>query len=274
VESLHHRYILLNGINTHYVEAGDGPPLVLLHSGEFGACAELSWERNIPDLSKHFHVLAPDWLGYGETDKVFFFDKMRERRIDHIAAFTETVLSGAPACFVGNSMGGTILLEVAASAAPAWRMKKIVSVAGGGDIPNNAARSVLNSYEGSREHMAEMVKTMFVNPEIRGDEAYIDRRHRLSMAPGAWECVAAVRFKAPWRTEPSARVVPDYARISVPTLIVTGGQDCLREPDFGRTLQTQIPDSRLYIIKEAGHCPQIDAPSEFNAVLTSFLGAP
>jgi pimeloyl-ACP methyl ester carboxylesterase len=64
------RFIEVDGIRTHYLEAGEGRPVVLLHSGEFGGCAELRWEFTLPKLAELYRVIAPDWLGFGETDKL------------------------------------------------------------------------------------------------------------------------------------------------------------------------------------------------------------
>ena len=46
-----HKTITVDGMTTGYLEAGAGPPVVLLHGGEFGACAELGWERTIGALA-------------------------------------------------------------------------------------------------------------------------------------------------------------------------------------------------------------------------------
>ena len=45
------RFATIDGKRTHYLEAGEGDPLILLHSGEFGACAEFTWEFNIDALA-------------------------------------------------------------------------------------------------------------------------------------------------------------------------------------------------------------------------------
>ena len=265
--------VTVAGIRTHYLEAGEGPDLVLLHSGEFGGCTELSWERTIPALAEHFHVLAPDWLGYGQTEKLFSFDDMRERRERHIADFVRT-MGVERAHFIGNSMGGTMLLAAAAHAPPPWPMDRIVVVSGGGDVPDNDARRVLNSYDCTREHMRRIVETMFVDPAIRSDEAYIDRRFALSTVPGAWECTAAARFKAPHRAAPTSKVRPsstDYSAVSVPVLLVTGAKDPLRAPDFGPSLQRMVPGAELLVIPEAGHCPHIERPDLFNQAVIEFL---
>ena len=78
------RFINVDGIKTHYLEGGEGPTVVFLHSGEFGGCAELSWEFNLPAFARHFQVVAPDWLGFGRTDKVFDFAEGRSRVFGHI----------------------------------------------------------------------------------------------------------------------------------------------------------------------------------------------
>jgi pimeloyl-ACP methyl ester carboxylesterase len=268
---IHSRYVVAGGLKTHFLEAGEGFPVVLLHSGEFGACAELSWERTIGALARRFRVIAPDWAGFGKTEKVFSFDDMWGFRIRHITAFLH-VLGIERAHFVGNSMGGTLLLQVTAKTPCPWPIDKAVIVSGGGTIPENAAREMLNSYDGSLDHMRRIVETMFVNPDVRTDAAYIERRHRLSLEPGAWEATAAARFRPPWKAT-GARMPqpPDYSSIARPVLLVTGEQDNLREPGFGVTLQAEIPGASLHVTKHAGHCPHIDAPEEFNAVVMKFL---
>ena len=62
-----HHHADLGDVVLHYVTAGKGFPVVLLHSGEFGGCAELSWEFNLPALAAHFHVVAADLRGYGDS---------------------------------------------------------------------------------------------------------------------------------------------------------------------------------------------------------------
>jgi pimeloyl-ACP methyl ester carboxylesterase len=63
---------------------------------------------------------------------------------------------------------------------------------------------------------------------------------------------------------------PDYPRIDVPTLIVAGHQDTLREPGYAQQLQKQIKGSELLML-DGGHCPQIDVPDVFNEGVLTFL---
>ncbi|MCW2551205.1 MAG: alpha/beta hydrolase [Mycobacterium sp.] len=65
LEVTHHR-VRANGIDQHYVTAGAGPPVVLLHGfPEFW----YAWRHQIPRLAEHYTVIAPDLRGYGYTEK-------------------------------------------------------------------------------------------------------------------------------------------------------------------------------------------------------------
>lgn len=61
-----HQTATVNGVKIHYVTGGTGDPLVLVHG--FGQ-NWFMWNRLLPELSKHFTVIAPDLRGVGESDK-------------------------------------------------------------------------------------------------------------------------------------------------------------------------------------------------------------
>src|SRR5882757_7466382 len=61
-----HQYAMVNGVKIHYVTGGKGEPLLLVHG--FGQNWYM-WNRLLPELSKHFTVIAPDLRGVGESDK-------------------------------------------------------------------------------------------------------------------------------------------------------------------------------------------------------------
>ena len=122
------KYISVDGIRTHYFEAGEShrgkkPSMLLLHSAEYGGAAEFSWEFNLPALGRHYHVLAPDHLGFGLTDKIFDFNGQFDRRITHIRRFIE-VMGVGPVHVMGSSMSGGLSLTVAARKQPDWPMRE------------------------------------------------------------------------------------------------------------------------------------------------------
>lgn len=83
------------------------PALVLLHGGSG------RWqlpERLIRDLSKHWHVFAPDLRGHGKSGRVAWGYRLRDQAGD-IAAFLQQV--SGPAFLYGHSLGGIVALMTA-----------------------------------------------------------------------------------------------------------------------------------------------------------------
>ncbi len=68
-----HHTATVNAIRIHYVRAGSGPPVVLLHGFPE---TWFAWRKQIPVLAERYTVVAPDLRGYGDTDKpVAGYDK-------------------------------------------------------------------------------------------------------------------------------------------------------------------------------------------------------
>lgn len=63
---LEHHAALANGVRIHYVRAGQGDPVVLLHG--FPQTWYM-WRKIIPELARHYTVIAPDLRGFGESSK-------------------------------------------------------------------------------------------------------------------------------------------------------------------------------------------------------------
>jgi pimeloyl-ACP methyl ester carboxylesterase len=268
------KYVAVDGIRTHYLEAGGGPTVVLLHSGEFGGAAEISWEFTIPALAPHFHVVAPDWLGFGRTDKVFDFANPRGRVYRHMSRFVE-VMGIASADFVGNSMGGSNLARIVGEGAPPLPVRSMVLASGGGFAPETEARKKLLAYDGSSEAMRALLHAMLFDRKWGDDAAGVARRQEFALMPGAWECAAAARLKPPAApAKGSGFGTPDttpYESIAVPTLIVAGAEDRLREPGYAMKLAARIPDCEVHVLERCGHCPNIEMADRFNELVIRFL---
>jgi 2-hydroxymuconate-semialdehyde hydrolase len=268
---IHRKTMLVDGLVTGYLEAGDGDPVVLLHGGEFGTSAELGWERNIAALAARYRVLAPDQLGFGQSAKVIDFVNGRGMRIRHVARFCEE-LGVDSAHFVGNSMGAINLLTDATSETPLLSIRTLVIICGGGEIQQNRHFEALQQYDATLPAMRRIVEALFYDGSYPADDDYVRRRYESSIAPGAWEAVAAARFRrpeaAPSSTPPTARA---YERIEVPTLVVEGGDDKLLPSGWAAQIAKQIDGARSVVVGKAGHCPQIEQSSEVNELLLDFL---
>jgi 2-hydroxymuconate-semialdehyde hydrolase len=268
---IHSRAIVIDGLATSYLEAGHGDPVILLHGGEFGVSAEIGWERTIPALAAKYRVLAPDMLGFGRSAKVLDFNDGRGMRIRHIARLCET-LDVASAHFVGNSMGAINLLVDATSESPVLPMRSLVAICGGGEIQRNRHMEALYGYDATLPAMRRIVEALFHDPKYPADEAYVARRYESSIAPGAWETLAAARFRRPGAQPPPAPSSQRaYERVTVPALVVEGACDKLLPPGWAKEIADQLPDGRSTVIEGAGHCPQLERSADVNAVLLEFL---
>ena len=274
------RFVSVDGIATHYLEAGVDqrgrrPSVVLLHSAEYGGAAEITWEFNIRPLAERFHVLAPDHLGFGRTEKIYDFGNQFNRRVSHIRRFIEMMGISGPVHVIGSSMSGGMGLTVAARQRPDWNIAKLVCCSGGGEAPDNDARKVINTYAGDFEHMRRIVDVMFVDPRWAADDAYIKRRHEMANMPGAWEATSAARLKSPCRAKngPSERDRIDYAAIRHPVLVFAGRHDPLRRKGYADEFVAQIPGAHLHMFDTAAHMGQIECASEFNTRVLTFLAS-
>jgi pimeloyl-ACP methyl ester carboxylesterase len=263
--------VLVDGLTTGYLEAGQGDPIVLLHGGEFGATAELGWERNIAALAAHYRVLALDMLGFGHSAKVVDFTDGRGMRIRHIARFCDAVGVGS-VHFVGNSMGAINLFVDATSETPLLPARSLTMICGGGEIQRNEHSSALYDYDATLPGMRRIVEALFADSAYPNDEAYVQRRYESSIAPGAWEALAAARFRRPGLEPPTLlSSTRPYDRIAVPTLVIEGADDKLLPAGWAAEIAAQIPDGRSAVVERAGHCPQIEQPDVVNELLLDFL---
>jgi pimeloyl-ACP methyl ester carboxylesterase len=266
-------YVKIDGIKTHYLERGTGAPVVLLHGGDFGGRAENSWGYNIDALAARYRVVAPDWLGFGRTDKVYDFVNGRRRVIEHMGNFLG-MMGLQEAHMIGNSMGAGILVSVVANRDERFRPRSMVLCSGGGFVPDNEYRRSLLEYDCSREGMVRMLKAIFYDEKWWSDESYVKQRHDWSLEPGVWEAAAAARFKAPHIPPRPAYGQQDtnpYENVRCPTLVIAGEEDKLRLPGYARELAARIPNALYHVFPKTGHCPNIERAEEFNTLVLDFL---
>ncbi|WP_328392678.1 alpha/beta fold hydrolase [Nocardia sp. NBC_00416] len=265
-----HRMIEVDGLRTHFLEAGSGEPVVLLHGGEFGASAEIGWEHTIAVLARHYRVLAPDMLGFGESAKVVDFTDGRGLRIRHIARFC-ALLGIESAYFVGNSMGAVNLLADTTAEHPVLPVRAMVTICGGGQIQAGEHMQALYDFDATLPAMRKIVTALFASPAYPADEDYVRRRFDSAVAPGAWEALASARFRRPGAPTPPGPGDRPFERIRVPTLVVEGGADKLLPRGWAAEIAARIPEASSAVVDAAGHCPQLERPEAVNELLLDFL---
>lgn len=269
--SYQHRTISVGDIKTHFLEAGSGPDLVLLHGGEYGASAEITWRANIDELAKRFHVVAPDLLGWGQTDKIYSFSDAAGLRIKHLQRFLEALGIGK-AYFVGNSAGGGLVLRASVRIPAPLQILKMVTICGNASVFKTNSQADLENYTPSLENMKKIVALLYHDPKWQSD-ANVRERYESSIIPGAWETLSAARLRSPVHQVRSTtdEFVKQLSRLSIPLLIVSCDHDPLNQSDWDVNFQKIVPGSKVHRFKHSAHEPQIEETEEFNLVLTEFL---
>ena len=266
-------YVVADGVRTHYLEAGrdNDETVVLLHGGEFGGAAEVTWGRTIPALASEYHVLAPDAVGFGDTEKRYDFTDQFDFRVRHLRAFCETLCVDS-AHFVGNSMGGGDILSALCESEPPLPVEKAVSVSGGGGIPVGF-EELLEGFDCSESAMREFLDDLYY--EQWWDETHLQRRLELARVPGQWQAIVAGTLDPPFEQDPPTRRETDYESVDRPVLLVAGADDELKPRSWMEDLFERLadgnPDARFELLEDCGHCAQLERPGRFERLLLDFL---
>ena len=107
-----HSWINVDGVDAHYIEAGEGTPFVLVHGGLAWSSGEANYAEVIASLSKYFHVIAPDIIGFGRTAPRGPQDYSGQAQAEFLIRFIESLGVGS-VFLTGNSHGGFLTQYVA-----------------------------------------------------------------------------------------------------------------------------------------------------------------
>jgi pimeloyl-ACP methyl ester carboxylesterase len=255
------------GFKLHYLEAGRGAPVVLLHGlGGDGS----RWTPNIEPLARDFHVFALDQIGFGESDK-----PLANYHTGMLAEFLVGFLKAVGverASLVGNSMGAGVALYTAAKF-PAV-VDRIVLADGGGyrSAPGSPAaaptpealhrRQIQNSV--TRDETREFFRILFHDKSLVTDKM-VDEQLALRLR------AAFTITKIQEAGDRGTLSEQDVRAVKAPALIVWGKYDELANPAGADRLEKAIPGSKKMILDNCGHMPQLECAGEFNRVVRDFL---
>lgn len=255
--------------NTNYHDIGEGFPLLLAHGSGPGVSAWANWRLVMPTLSKSRRVLAPDFVGFGYTDRPEGLALNMKTWVKQLVDFMDT-LGLEQVDIVGNSFGGGLAINMALDYPE--RIRKIVLMgAMGVSFPITKGLDDVWGYEPSVENMKHMIGTFVYNSAIATDDL-AKMRYEASIEPGFHESFSSM-FPAPrqqW-VESMARKDEEIKTIDKPTLIVHGREDQVIPVDNSYRLINLIENSQLHIFGKCGHWTQIEHADEFANLVDDFL---
>lgn len=256
--------------NTNYHDVGEGGvPLLLAHGSGPGVSAWANWRLVLPILSKNRRVLAPDFVGFGYTDRPEGLALNMKTWVKQLVDFIDA-LGIEKVDIVGNSFGGGLAINMALDYPD--RIRKIVLMGSMGvSFPITKGLDDVWGYEPSVENMKAAIDS-FVYDKARSTEDLAKMRYEASIEPGFQESFSSM-FPAPrqqW-VESMARADEEIKTIDKPTLIVHGREDEVIPVENSYRLINLIENAQLHIFGKCGHWTQIEHSVEFAKIVDVFL---
>jgi len=252
------------GAKIAYVEAGDPskPTVILLH-GLGGSSA--NWLFTIPALAANYHVIAPDQIGFGKSDRV-----MLKYRVGTYVDFLDKFMSELKiekASLVGNSLGGWVAAWTAIKYPN--RVEKIVLADAAGLKP--AAIDMAQIYAlnySTRDEVRQLVKLVFFNQALFGSDAFVEQSLAIRVAANDGYTINSL-IESIKRDEDFLN--GRLGEIKKPTLVVWGKQDGLLKVADAEQFKREIAGSELLVFDQCGHVPMVEKAADFNKAVLAFL---
>ncbi|TMR03120.1 alpha/beta fold hydrolase [Actinomadura soli] len=261
-----------------YHEAGEGPPLLMLHGSGPGVTGWRNFRGNLARFAGHFRCLVLEFPGFGVSDPT------GEHPMTAAGGAAVRFLDGlnlAQVDVIGNSMGGIVGTQVALSHPE--RVRRLVTIGGiGRNVfspgPGEGIRLLMEfTDDPSRERLVRWLHSMVYDPGLVTEEM-IEERWRQATDPGTLASARrmygskamAARAKAMARSDEP----PYWAmlhRLKAKTLITWGRDDRVSPVDMALLPMRTIPDVQVTVFPNCGHWVMIEQKSAWESAVLAFL---
>jgi pimeloyl-ACP methyl ester carboxylesterase len=265
------KFIDLDGHQTHYIEKGEGEPIILLHGFLYDSYL---WAANIDELARHFKVYALDLWGWGYSTRAAL-DYGYQLYASQVLLFMDT-LGIRRASLVGQSMGsGTAMLFCVEHR---LRVNKLLLVAAAG-LPNRLPLvGKIFNLPGIGEFLLGWntdvvrkagLKDYFIHNKELVTKSYFEnvtRPHKISNSKEIYLAIQRKQFFDKLSAE-----IEQLAKMEVPILLIWGRDDKALSLRRGEELHRILKGSRLEVLDKAGHVPNFECAERFNQLALDFL---
>ncbi|MCV7400120.1 alpha/beta fold hydrolase [Mycobacterium fragae] len=261
-----------------YHEAGDGPPLLMLHGSGPGVTGWRNFRGVVGTFSEFFRCLILEFPGFGVSDD--FGGHPMVTAFDAVVRFVDA-LGLQVVDIIGNSMGGGIALNFAI--AHPERVRRLVTIGGIGrnvfsPAPAEGIRLLQEfTEEPTRDRLVRWLHSMVYDPAVVTDEL-IEERWTHATDPqtlaGARRMYSREAFAQMTKAMESSKGPPPWAvlhRVKAPTLITWGLDDRVSPLDMALIPIRTIPNAELHVFANCGHWTMIEAKDAFESVVLAFL---
>ena len=267
------RQLLIDGVRIHYVEAGSGPPVVLVHGI---AASGLDWHFTIPAVASSFTAIVPDLPGFGQSAVPTVGNTSLADGLRFLDQFLDALDLEAVA-LVGNSMGGLICGHYAITRPARVRQLALVDPAGLARDVSWYFRLLTLPLLGKRllrprpDAAALVARGLFADPRRAPDWWLADKVLDRGPAARRYLLLLLRSGVTVFGLDRRLAMLEGLARLTVPLLVVWGAEDRVIPAWHLALVRSHLPRARTHLMRRAGHVPMLERPDEFNQVLLRFL---
>ena len=279
-----HHFAEVGDVTLHYVTAGSGPPVVLLHGWPQ---TWFEWRHIIPRLAKRYTVIAPDLRGLGDSSRPLHgYDK--KTVANDVWQLVHAQLGHATFHLVGHDWGGPTAFALAAAHPEAITKLAIVDVVipgDGGDFSEGGRRwhhqfhitpdlpeALIQGRE--RIYLQWFYQTFAYDPTAIDDDA-LDEFVRTYAQPGALRAGFSYYREIKQDAADNAALLATGFRLPMPVLAVGGGVSYPHGRGRGGDVETSLKrvaeNVRGVVVADCGHFVPEEKPEELAQLLLQFL---
>jgi pimeloyl-ACP methyl ester carboxylesterase len=265
------KFLDLAGRRTHFIERGQGKPIVLIH----GFNLDLhTWTKNVDQLATRFKVYAPDLWGQGYSTRQvpeYGYDLFEEQ----IRLFMEA-LDIPKASMVGHSMGGGTAIVFTLRNPD--RVDKLVLLDSAGIPTKLPLRSKIFRLQGVAELLMSLptdrirrrnLEDIWIHDRESLTEDFYREFTRYQKIEGTTEALLSILRADFFNT--LGDEIRELGALAIPVLIIWGREDVSLPVRNAEEMIRLIPGSRLEILDNAGHLANFDRADAFNDLVIEFL---
>lgn len=258
-------------VAVHYVESGEGLPVVLLHAFPLSSAM---WSAQLTGLGQRCRVIAPDQRGFGGTplggDPASLAKPSLATASDDVVkllnqlGLDEVVLGGA-------SMGGYVAMTLLRRHPERVKALILANTKAGADPKEAAtnreriAAAVLAAH--SSESLLDELFPKLLSPTTMAERPDVVDRVRAMVKEAPPAAVAWAQRAMAARSDS----IDALRGATVPTLVIAGEQDAIMSIQDIEAMAGAVPNGRRVTIAGTGHLPAMEDPSAFNAAVGAFL---
>ncbi len=286
-QGLHQREVLVDGVRIAYTEAGDGPPMLLLH-GAVSAGNVFWWDSQVA-MAAHARTIAPDFPGWGDSDRplttysLAFYHRFLDAFMAALALERVTVVAHSMGGLIGSSyalanphrMAGLVIIGVP----PAWvdiPMPKLFQPFLRPVLGETMLRAtpmlgvehpwgIRHYYETLFHDLQKVGGTRLKEVLRQGCQVVADSSHRQAF-------LSTMRSNRVYFTPGgSAHFLERLKDAAFPVLMVAGAQDPLFPLGLFHEAAKRHPGAQLVALDPCGHFPMWEYPERVNDLLRGFV---